>query len=109
MAILQGYKHGSINCGVCGTNYIKIETTSDPDVVLLSCWEAHSAKAPRSHPLIKQALGEAATQVSDEEFAERLAVAHEASTHKADQRREHRATPAHGQDLGRLRRFLRRT
>lgn len=59
MAILQGYKYGPINCGVCGTNYIKIESTSNPDVVLMTCWEGHTGDAPRSNAEIQQLIGAA--------------------------------------------------
>lgn len=57
MAVLKGYSHLDITCEVCKENYIAIESTDDPDVVLLRCWCGATCKGPKSHPAIQKALG----------------------------------------------------
>jgi hypothetical protein len=57
MPVLQGYTYGPINCGNCGSNYIAIEETYDPEVVILRCWSGCTATAPRDHELVVKALG----------------------------------------------------
>lgn len=58
MSVLQGYTYGPINCGSCGSNYISIEETDEPDVVRLRCWSGCTTTAPRDHELVVKALGE---------------------------------------------------
>ncbi len=58
MAVLSGYKNIRTTCGSCGGNYIAIESTDDPEVVLLRCWCGSTCKAPRDHQVVKQVLGD---------------------------------------------------
>lgn len=57
MAVLKGYSHLDIPCGVCKENYIAIESTDDPEVVVLRCWCGATCEGPRDHAAINKALG----------------------------------------------------
>ena len=57
MTVLRGYANIGVNCGTCGENYIAIESTEDPKIVLLRCWCGSTCEGPRDDPRITAVIG----------------------------------------------------
>lgn len=57
MTVLRGYTNIGVYCGICGEDYIAIESTGDPEVVKLRCWCGSTCMGPRDDSRIVAALG----------------------------------------------------